>query len=307
MCGSFFFSKLGPYRAQPHHVPVSGGDTLVVHENCPDSWEAKKRTVLLIHGLSGNHRSGHVARVAEKLNQKDVRTFLMDQRGTGAGALLAKGHTHAGSIDDFASVLQRVRELAPGSPISVIGFSLGGSILLNALARLPSPSLANVDSCFAISPPIDLVRCAANLQSGLNRFYDYRFVRLLRRQMERRQKHVEGIIDFGMSSLPGRLIAIDDQLIAPANGYQGADDYYRQCSSGPLLAEIKIPTVIVTAMDDPLVPFELFSSFKFSDDISLIATRHGGHLGFVGRAGIDPDRRWLDWRLCDWIQELPRS
>ena len=53
--------------------------------------------------------------------------------------------------------------------------------------------------------------------------------------------------------------------------------------------------------DDPLVPASLFQQLDLPPSVMLRLTEHGGHLGFIGRPGYDPDRRWMDWRILDWI------
>ena len=67
---------------------------------------------------------------------------------------------------------------------------------------------------------------------------------------------------------------------------------------------MRVPTLLVTAMDDPVVPFEMYADHPMSNAIKIVATQHGGHLGFFGRRGDDPDRHWLDWRICEWNQSL---
>ena len=87
-------------------------------------------------------------------------------------------------------------------------------------------------------------------------------------------------------------------------GYSGAREYYDVCSSGPLLKNVTVPTIILTSEDDPIVPFEIYSDFEFSDYVTLASTKHGGHLGFLGKSTRDPDIHWMDWRIANSIARL---
>ena len=87
-------------------------------------------------------------------------------------------------------------------------------------------------------------------------------------------------------------------------GYQGAEDYYTHASSGPYLAAIRTPTLLIAAEDDPVVPVAMFDRWPASSAVEMRITRHGGHLGYIGASdpsGADADRRWLDWRIVDWV------
>ena len=104
-----------------------------------------------------------------------------------------------------------------------------------------------------------------------------------------------------MERLPGTLKEFDDRYTAPVSGFASVDDYYARCSSSQFLGHVSIPTTILTARDDPLIPIRMFESADFSSSIVLHAAAGGGHLGYIGRRGIDPDRRWMDWRVVDWV------
>jgi predicted alpha/beta-fold hydrolase len=100
---------------------------------------------------------------------------------------------------------------------------------------------------------------------------------------------------------PRRLREYDELITAPLAGYASVDEYYSRTSPGPRLAEIRVPTTILAAADDPVVPSEPLEQVRRSEAVEVHIARHGGHLGFVGRHGDDPDRRWMDWRVVDWV------
>ena len=108
---------------------------------------------------------------------------------------------------------------------------------------------------------------------------------------------------------PRTLHGFDDWFTAPAIGYRDAHDYYRHSSAAQFIPAIDTPTTIITSRDDPLVPFWMFSSERvaYPACVRLVATDHGGHVGFVGKKGLDPDSRWLDWRVVEIVTGMPVS
>ncbi len=136
-----------------------------------------------------------------------------------------------------------------------------------------------------------------------NRGYDRYFAELLRKQLLERQARAPHAVHVDFARRPKQLREIDDWFTGPVCGFGNAENYYRLSSSAPLLPEIRVPTLILAAADDPLVPRHIFDSLHLSSSTILRIARHGGHLGFIGARGADPDRRWLDWRVVDWVMQ----
>jgi predicted alpha/beta-fold hydrolase len=100
---------------------------------------------------------------------------------------------------------------------------------------------------------------------------------------------------------PRTLYEFDDWYTAPVCGFGSADNYYARCSSQEFVPGIRLPTLILTAQDDPLIPFAPFRRLALPDSVRLQSTRYGGHMGFISCGGADPDRRWLDWRIVEHV------
>jgi predicted alpha/beta-fold hydrolase len=281
-------------------VLLEDGDRLVLHDDRPASWCAGGPVALLLHGLCGSHRSCYMARVSHKLAARGVRVFRQDLRGFGAGFNTARGHCHAGKTEDVLATLQWTVAECQGSPVTLIGFSLGANMVLKLLGELGGAAPAGLARAVAAAPPIDLLHCSRNLQLGLNRLYDWSFVSQLNGLLGERRRAVKDLIDVELSQKPRRLWAFDDRYTAIVAGYRSAEEYYAKASSGPYLEAIRIPTLLVTAADDPVVPVAMFDRWPVSSTVNLCVTNHGGHLGYIGVSGVDPDRRWLDWRIVDW-------
>ncbi len=302
---SFFQSvDLSKSKTQRYVVRTDDDDVLVIHDNIPKKWITGDRIVILLHGLCGSHQSTHVVRTAEKLRRSGYRTIRMDMRGQGDSQYLSRGHGHGAASDDLAAVIRAVHSLSPLSYITLIGFSLGGNMVLKLCGRWGQQPPSYVDSAIAVSPPIDLIMCSGNLRQWGNRMYDYFFCSQLKKSLDRRRARVPGLYDNGLKNLPHRLVHLDDQFIAPVHGFDGARDYYAKASSAAQLRDISLSTLIVAAQDDPIVPYSMFQQWVMSTDVELITIKHGGHLGFVSSTPGDPDRHWLEWRLVRWISDF---
>lgn len=288
------------YTARQHVVSLPDGDRLILHDDLPAAWRAGDITALMVHGLGGCHASGYMQRIAARLNARGVRTFRLDLRGCGAGTGVAQWLYHAGRSEDVDAALQTVARLCPGSPLKLIGFSLGANIVLKLLGELADAGPARVAAAMAVNPPLDLARCARHLLKWRNRIYDRFFAKLLWGQMQRRRKLLPHAPAPPLWRRPKTLLEFDELVTAPLAGYRSADDYYERCSARRVIAQVRTPTVVLTSADDPVAPLACFEGVAWSPATELHVTRGGGHLGYYGRDRNDPDRRWLDWRVTAW-------
>jgi predicted alpha/beta-fold hydrolase len=298
-----------PARSILHEVPLADGDAIAVHEDEPVAGQAESEVpadsiasiAVLVHGLGGCHQSGYIARCSAKLRARGVRVFRMDLRGCGAGMMLARLPLHAGRSEDAAGVVDFLSQRWQKAAIHVVGFSMGANIALKLAgewADQPPPSVASV---MGVSPPLDLAACAENIQKGLNRIYDLRFVRSMFRHVRQREALVPQYVTRELVPRPRRLIDFDTVFTAPLSGFADVNDYYARASCGPLLSRITVPSLIIHAASDPIVPTRPFEVATYSATTELLITSCGGHLGFIGAHGSDADCRWLDWRVVDWV------
>jgi hypothetical protein len=183
----------------------------------------------------------------------------------------------------------------------LIGYSLGGNITLKLLGELGERKCGGLDSGIAVCPPIDLDQCARRISSRSNCLYDRHFVRMLQRSIIIRRRLRPDVPPLPPGPRPRTLRDFDELYTAPVSGFGTADNYYRLASSRSRLGEIRRPTLIIAADDDPMIPCELFRDLPRSDMVQIHVTRGGGHLGFISGAGADADRRWIDWRIVDWV------
>ena len=299
--------------AKLHQVSLSDGDRLALHEDgtFPATVDAAADSssvndvAILIHGLAGSHSSAYMLRCSTKLRQRGITVIRMDLRGCGAGLTLARQPLHAGRSEDAAAVVQYVRKLRPQAHIHLVGFSMGANIALKLAGELRHSGPLQLASVMGICPPIDLALCTQAIQRGFNRIYDRRFARALVRQIAVRNALVPDALTRPLQPLPARLLDFDSMFTAPLGGFADVHDYYARASCGPVLNQIRVPALIIAAASDPIVPVAAFERTSFSPTTEVHIAPCGGHMGFVAARGGDPDCRWIDWRIVDWV--LSRS
>ncbi|MDB4749282.1 alpha/beta fold hydrolase [Rubripirellula sp.] len=288
-----------------HVVSVSDGDSIVLHEDCPVDWEPGKHSILLVHGLSGCHTAPYMLRLAERFLKSGSRVFRMDMRGCGAARSLTRNLAHAGRSDDLVSALDVIAERSVGGPMLAIGVSLGAGQLLRAVGRIgcghtTMPKwFARLKRIAVVAPPLDLRRCSINMQRWRLRPYNYYFIRALLGSIP---PGVDERADFQQAILKGRprtLWELDDRITAPLSGFDGAADYYQQASACHVASSNPVPTLVLTAADDPIVPVGCFADdpSMWPKSTRLFITPTGGHMGFLDRHR----RCWIDEAVSAWF------
>lgn len=286
-----------------HTLKLPDGDELILHDDCPANWRPSAPVVLLLHGLAGSYLSAYMIRIATKLRALGVRTFRLDHRGCGAGSDLAQRPYHAGRSDDVFEALSFIHQQCRGSLLGIVGFSLSGNMLLKMLGESEYRSILprELACSVAVNPPIDLEASAQRLEARENRRYDRHFVKLLVNDVARRLRLHPTAPRPLYQSAPSTLRVFDDQYTARVSGFAGVDDYYAKCSARHFIPTIAVPTLILTASDDPLVPSAAFETLDGPSAVTVHIAAGGGHLGYLARRHRDPDCRWMDWRVIDWL------
>lgn len=301
----FIRSKAARYSAVCHRVDLPDGDVLMLHDDCPPDWGPGSPFVVLMHGLGGCHGSAYIERIAGKLQQFGVRTFRLDHRGSGAGAKLSKLPYHAGRSEDVREAFHAASQLCPGSLGGLAGFSLSGNMLLKMLGEngRTGYSPEYLACAVAVNPPIDLGLCSEALRRRDNRFYDRFFTKLLVPQVQERLETFPDAPRPNDGWAPPTLRDFDETYTAPVSGFASLQDYYDQSSGAQFVESIETATYILTGRDDPLIPATSFEQLPNVPSVTVHIAEHGGHLGYVAGKTTDPDRRWMDWRVIDYLAQ----
>lgn len=285
-----------------HHVTLADGDILVMAENRPKNWKPGSRIMLLVHGLTGSHQSTYMQRMCRRLHKKGYMVLRLNLRHCGPGRGLALKPYHAGVSSDTREVLQWIKAKYPDSPVTQIGFSLGGNITLKMAGEDGSRPSGNLDSLVAVSPPVDLE--ASSLRMGLpeNRLFENVFVRCIEHDTKEILKRLPPSERFELPK--ERTIRAYEELFATHRaGFASAKEYYEKCSSKKFIPEIKLPTLIISSADDPVVDGHALAKIDHGSNVDLILTERGGHIGFLGWGTTYDEVRWSDQVVARWLED----
>ncbi len=253
------------------------GDELVGTLHRPAE-EQGKPLVLLMHGLTGSEESSYLRKTARELLGVGHPVLRLNWRGAGPSIGKTRAFYHAGRSDDLTAVIGSMSGALARDGIAAIAYSMGANVLLKYLAE--RGGLSHLRAAVAVSPPIDLRAAQQRIAARRNRRYHHY---LLERMREERPcpDDVKSIFDF------------DDRVVAPANGFRGALEYYAQCSSGPRLGAIRTPTLVIHAKDDPWIPSRSFRDIPWGQikAVRLLMPWSGGHVGFHA---LGLKRTWHD-------------
>ena len=283
-------------------IDLGRGDRTSVYDSIPEGWEPGDPSAVMVHGLGGDARSPYVVRIGKRLVDLGVRVVRMNLRGAGAGFGLSRSFYHSGKTEDVRAVASWLADRAPGSPIALVGFSLGANLVLKLASEATDDPVEGLDCVVASNPPLDLQASCRVIQGPSNRLYDKNFLRNLRGEVRRLHQAFPDLDPVDLSKARS-LYDFDELYTAPQNGFRDAADYYARCSAGPVLHRIRVPGLVIHAIDDPFIPVEPFQSIEFPPSLALELISQGGHLGFLSRKPWKGDRRWLDARIATWLAE----
>ncbi|MGD0310024.1 MAG: hypothetical protein ABSC02_12130 [Acidobacteriota bacterium] len=164
----------------------------------------------------------------------------------------------------------------------------------------------SIRAAAVLSAPIDLGAGARKIDERSNWIYQRYFVSQLIQRMRRKLEFFPGIADMRRVQRIRTIYEFDDVVTAPHFGYGSADEYYRKASAAPLLHNIRVPTLMIQAADDPLLPFDSFrdSGIEENPFLYLLATEYGGHAGFLTAKrehAADLDCYWAESRAVDFL------
>lgn len=266
------------------------GDRLVGHLQDPGAGSAGRPLVVLIHGLAGSSQSAYMETSASHWLRLGHRVLRLDLRGAGASRPLCRLQYHAGRTSDLRDALHRLPPGSAAAGLLIVGYSLGGNLLLKFLAE--HGSAFPVRAAAAVSAPIDLAAASRRFLARRNRIYHVSLLRAMKH--ESTQPGAELSPRERMAIVEARsVLEFDEHFVAPRNGYGSAAEYYGENSSVRVLDRIRVPTLVVQSLDDPWIPSDAFTRFPWqtNGDLVPLLSPGGGHVGFHGRGSPVP---WHD-------------
>lgn len=276
-------------------MPDGTGDRLIGLMERPAVAVPGRPTALLIHGLTGCVDSYFVRRAARALLEAGFPVLRLNLRGAGASRPYCREMYHSGRSEDLAAVLD---QLAAPDGVVLVGWSLGANMLLKGVAEFGAEK--GVRGAVAVSAPIDLRMTAERFHAPRNALYQ----RTMLKNMRAEFAGVPGGLsqrERARLSEVRTVVAFDDAFTAPNNGFADAADYYALCSANRYLADIRVPTRVIHALDDPWIPDEMYLAVDWEalPDISATLTRWGGHVGFHGADGV-----WTDREIVRFLSQV---
>jgi hypothetical protein len=258
--------------------------------------------IVMVHGLEGSGKAGYIRSLSGAALRAGFAAHRFHMRTCGGTERLCQTLYHAGLTSDLLAVLRQFRNEGR-APAFLVGFSLGGNVVLKLAGEMGESARPLVHGVCAVSTPLDLAACARRIAQPENRLYERRFVRRMRARLCATGRYQERNFR-GLRSVKD----IDDRITAPSFGFGDAANYYQTQSAIRYLDGIRIPVLLIQAKDDTFVPFDIFAAGgapgalwawpRSNPWIELLATEHGGHLGFIGRR---PHRFWVDDAIMEWI------
>jgi hypothetical protein len=273
------FRRVTGVKYSRTRIDTPDGDFL----NLDTSRVGSKRVAIVLHGLEGDSTRSYVLGMAKALNKEGWDATALNFRGCGGECNKKLRFYHSGDTGDLQTVISHLTALGTYSEMALVGFSLGGNVVLKYLGEQAGGVPAFIRKAVAFSVPCDLTSSSIKLAQPANRLYLKRFLRMLRKKIRMKMALMPDLIsDAGYESIKS-FKEFDDRYTAAMHGFENAEDYWEKASSKPGIREISIPTLLINAADDPFLTEQCFpiDEARESPFLFLEIPTHGGHVGFV--------------------------
>ncbi|ACB33574.1 conserved hypothetical protein [Leptothrix cholodnii SP-6] len=247
--------------------------------------EPHRPLLVLFHGLEGSSRSHYAQAFADWARRNGWAMVLPHFRGCSGELNLAPRAYHSGDHVEIGWMLAQARRARRG-PVVAVGVSLGGNALLRWAEEAGHSAAAVVSAVAAVCSPIDLAASGEAIGRGLNRLiYTPMFLRTMKPKALAKLAQHPGLFDRERLLAARTLRAFDNVFTAPLHGYRDTDDYWRRASAKPALDDIRIPALVLNALNDPFVPAaSLPRTMPPGSAVTLWQSADGGHVGFASGA-----------------------
>ena len=259
--------------------------------------------LVLFHGLEGSSRSHYAEAFAAVARGRGWHCAVPHFRGCSGEINRAPRAYHSGDFEEIGWVLGRLRARHAG-PLRVVGISLGGNALLRWAQESGELASRTAQAVAAVCSPIDLAAGGQAIGQGFNRLvYTRMFLNTMKPKALRKLTQFPGLFDRERLLAARDLYEFDNVFTAPLHGFASTEDYWARASSRPHLARIRLPALVLHALNDPFVPaWSLPAAHEATQHVTLWQPRHGGHVGFA-------QGRWpghvkaMPEAVCDWLSQ----
>lgn len=258
------------------------GDFLEVHRLVA---KPSAPRVLLLHGLEGSIRSHYAQGLLNEAARRGWGADLLIFRSCGSELNRTRRFYHSGETTDVAFVLERISHEFPLASLGMVGVSLGGNVLLKFLGERGKDLPNALRGAATISVPFDLARSSKRINRGFSRLYQRFFLGSLRRKAAEKAKRFPDLAPVEKIASLRTLEDFDNLITGPLHGFANAQEYYTRSSSLPFLQAIKLKTLLISAVDDPMLPPEVLDEVREiaakNPALEIDFVQKGGHAGFI--------------------------
>jgi hypothetical protein len=285
---------------------LSDGDFVDCYWYNRDKEDSKKPIIVLFHGLEGSYKSPYIQGVMQEAKKENFTSVIMHFRGCSPKENRLPRAYHSGSTEDAHEWLDSISKRYPESKIFCAGYSIGGNMLLKLLSERDEKR--DIVASVATSVPYQLDLPANVMKQGFSQLYQYHLIKSLKKHLLKKfDKHnMSEYIELKKDDVKNikTFWEFDAQYTAPMHGFSSAYDYYTKCSSKQFLKNIKTPTLLIHAKDDPfMVPEVIPTQEELSSSLTLELSDNGGHVGFIGGTLLKPNY-WLEKRVVSYFKEF---
>ncbi len=272
-------------KQKRERITLSDGDFLDLDWSF--SKEKSDRLIILLHGLEGNGQRPYMTGTAKLFNENGIDAVCVNFRGCSGEDNLNYYSYHSGETKDLKAVIKHVISNKTYSEIYLKGISLGANVILKYLGE-EDIFPYQIKAAIAVSVPCYLTGSAKELHTFKNKLYHDRFLKHLLKRLKVKQKQFPEFLTIEAFNSIKTLTDFDNVYTAKAHGFEDALDYYLRCSSLQFLPNIKLPTLIINALNDSFLSPECFpvKEAKSNPNLFLEMPNYGGHAGFIDKKNV---------------------
>jgi predicted alpha/beta-fold hydrolase len=261
-------------------------------------------TLIIVHGLEGSSSSVYMLSTAHLARRAGFNVVRLNQRNCGATEHLTPTLYNSSMSGDFAAVVRELAERDRLPRIFLAGFSMGGNLALKMAGELGAGAPPELRGVCAVSPALNLLECSTAIDDRRNWVYRRTFIRSLRQRVRRKHQLYPALYDTRALKHVRTLRQFDESYTAHHGGFRDAADYYERASALGFIAQIRTPTLIIHAQDDPLVPFASFTDPAIIGNpyVISITPLHGGHVAFLSADARE--RFWAENLLVEFCRRI---
>lgn len=293
-----------PSQEEAIEVDPADGSRVLCHCHWqPEQVRASRLTAVLVHGLEGSSDSRYIRGIAARAWAAGMNVVRMNMRNCSGSESLTPTLYHSGRSEDVGAVVDWCTKRFGLQRVALVGYSMGGNLVLKLAGEWGSR--APLCAVATVCPVIDLAPSADALHEPPNRAYEWHFLRGLKKRIRRKAELFPTLYKLEKLASVHSIRQFDDAFVAPHSGFRDADDYYDRAASAHVVERIAVPTLILSATDDPFIRLLPASRARLLSNphISFVETRYGGHCAFLGR-GRGDETHWAEATVVRYLQAV---